>query len=74
MTGARVLEMDGSVLLAAAKPWVLFHDAGVMMEMADYAERHARSLDPAWIEELRSHALKMRLSALKKLLTHSPLA
>jgi hypothetical protein len=47
---------------------VRYRDAGVMMEIADYAERNARNLDHILIEELRSDALKIRIGILRTLL------
>jgi predicted Ser/Thr protein kinase len=51
--------------ISATAPRVAFRNAGVMMEIADYAERNSSGLDIAAIEGLRSHALSVRFSALK---------
>jgi len=48
----------------AASPWTAFRDAGVMMEMADYAERHGREFDTASLETLRSTAIQLRFESL----------
>ena len=55
------------------KLWALYHDAGVLMELADYAERNDRNLDNRSIQELRGDALRMRFSALKAFVTRSSL-
>ncbi len=52
---------------ALEKPWTAFRDAGVMMEMADYIERHAREFDASALESLRIAALQMRLQSLMAL-------
>jgi len=49
----------------------LYRDAGVVMEIADYAERNMRNLDKRLIEELRRDALCMRFSALRALVSRA---
>ena len=44
--------------------WVMFKNAGVMLQMADYAARHGESVDPELLRTLRSDAVQIRLSAL----------
>lgn len=53
------------------EPRVRYRDAGVMMEIADYAERNVRNLDHILIEELRSNALQIRIGILKTLLSRA---
>jgi hypothetical protein len=49
------------------KPWIAFRDAGIMMEMADYIERHAREFDAAALDSLRATALQLRFQSLRAL-------
>lgn len=44
--------------------WNLLRNAGVMLEMADYA---AEAFDPALLADLRNDALQLRISALQAL-------
>ena len=46
-------------------------DYGVMMEIADYAQRHAVDFDLASAETLRENALQMRAAALKALFSRA---
>lgn len=57
--------------LGMIEPRVRYRDAGVMMEIADYAERNVRNLDHILIEELRSNALQIRIGILKTLLSRA---
>jgi hypothetical protein len=43
----------------------MFHEAGVMLEMADYAERHGGSEVAPLVARLRSHAMAIRVKTLK---------
>jgi hypothetical protein len=52
---------------ALEKPWTAFRDAGVMMEMADYIERHAREFDATALDSLRVTALRLRFQSLRAL-------
>jgi hypothetical protein len=48
----------------------MYHNAGVMLEMADYAARNidsSGSIDPALLETLRSDAMQIRTGALRVL-------
>ena len=45
----------------------MYHNAGVMLEMADYAARNSESVDPALIAALRSDATQIRIGVLKAL-------
>ena len=49
-----------------------FRDAGVMMEMADYVERHANEFDSASLETLRCTAIQLRVESLMALARRSP--
>ena len=44
-------------------PWAAFRDAGLLMEMADYAERNSLSEDSARMQTVRASALQLRLAA-----------
>jgi len=46
-----------------SNPRAAFRDAGVLMEMADYAERNSLVDDPARMQAVRTAALRLRLSA-----------
>jgi hypothetical protein len=45
----------------------MFQNAGVMLEMADYAERNSDTVAPELLASLRSDALQIRISALDAL-------
>src|SRR6266536_1331174 len=47
--------------------WGMFREAGVMLEMADYAERNGTSVDLAIVNTLRRDALRIRIDVLKAL-------
>ena len=49
-------------------------DAGVFMELADYAERNGLDFDRQLVRELHSDALQLRIAALKTFLIRAPLA
>ena len=57
----------------AANPWNAFRDAGVMMEMADYAERHTQEFNSASLDSLRNTAFQLRLESFRAFLTRNPL-
>jgi hypothetical protein len=42
--------------------WVMYQNARVMLEMADYAARNSESVDRLLVETLRSDAMQIRLS------------
>lgn len=44
----------------------MFREAGVMLEMADYAERNGDAEVAPLVARLRSHALAIRVKTLKK--------
>lgn len=44
--------------------WALFKNAGVMMEMADFAERNCKAIDQELLQRLRSDAMQVRKCAL----------
>lgn len=44
-------------------PRAAFRDSGVLLEMADYAERNAVSCDAARLHEVRTAALQLRTTA-----------
>ncbi len=47
----------------------LYRDAGVLMEIADYAERNGRNLENSSIQALRCDALYVRFNVLKAFVT-----
>jgi hypothetical protein len=47
--------------------WVMYRNACVMMEMADYAAKNSHTIDPILIETLRSDALQIRVCVLSAL-------
>jgi hypothetical protein len=47
----------------------LFRDAGLMLEMADYAERHGGIEVRALVASLRSHAMAIRVGVVMRLLS-----
>lgn len=44
--------------------WAMFKNAGIMLQMADYAGRHAENVDPELLRTLRSDAVQLRMCAL----------
>jgi len=47
--------------------WVMYQNAKVMLEMADYAMQHSNTLDRVLLETLRSDAMQIRLCVLMAL-------
>ncbi len=47
--------------------WVIFQNAGVMLEMADYAAKNSDSVDRLLLATLRSDAMQIRLCVLMAL-------
>jgi hypothetical protein len=47
--------------------WAVYKGAGVVLEMADYAERNRSSIDPALLDSVRNDAMRSRVIALKAL-------
>jgi hypothetical protein len=47
--------------------WVMFKNAGVMLEMADFAAKNDNSVDPVAVATLRSDAMQIRLCVLMAL-------
>jgi hypothetical protein len=44
--------------------WAMYNNAGVMLEMADFAAIHSDSVDPVLLQTLRADATQIRLCAL----------
>jgi hypothetical protein len=44
--------------------WAMFTNAGVLMQLADYAAQHGQDVPEELIEELRSDALQIRISVI----------
>ena|SRR5579859_7099018 len=47
--------------------WTMFENAGVMLEMADYAARNSDTVDKEMLAALRSDAMQIRVSVLSAL-------
>ncbi|HKF48407.1 MAG TPA: hypothetical protein VKB38_13680 [Terracidiphilus sp.] len=47
--------------------WVMYQNARVMLEMADYAARHDSTVDRVVVETLRSDAMQIRVCVLMAL-------
>jgi hypothetical protein len=47
--------------------WVMFQNAGVMLQMADFAARHNSGVDPVAVATLRSDAMQIRLCVMMAL-------
>ena len=47
--------------------WTMYENAGVMLEMADYAARNSDTVDKEMLAELRSDAMQIRVSVLSAL-------
>ena len=44
--------------------WSAFRSAGVLMQMADYADRNGGAVDPSVLASLRADAIRIRVAAL----------
>ena len=51
--------------------WVIYENARVMLEMADYAAKHCEGVDRLLIETLHSDALQIRVCVLMALLQYA---
>jgi hypothetical protein len=47
--------------------WAMYHNAGVMVEMADYAARNSLTIDQEMVVNLRNDAVQIRARVLKVL-------
>lgn len=47
--------------------WAMYQNARVMLEMADYADRHSENVDRLLLETLRSDAMQIRVCVLMAL-------
>src|SRR5208337_5199855 len=47
--------------------WAMYHNAGVMVEMADYAARNSATIDQEIVVNLRNDAVQIRARVLKVL-------
>jgi hypothetical protein len=50
--------------------WAMFMNAGVLMQLADYATEHGQDVPEQLIEELRSDALQIRIAVLMALVKY----
>jgi hypothetical protein len=51
--------------------WVIYQNAGVMNEMADYAAKHCEGVDRLLVETLHSDAMQIRVCVLMALLQYA---
>ncbi len=51
--------------------WVMYQNARVMLEMADYAAKHCEGVDRLLIETLRSDAMQIRVCVLSALVQYA---
>ena len=51
--------------------WAMYHNARVMIEMADYAAQHSDSVDHLLLETLRNDAVQIRMCVLKAIAQHA---
>lgn len=51
--------------------WVMYQNAKVMMEMADFAARHCEGVDPVLVSTLHSDALQIRVCVLSALVQYA---
>jgi hypothetical protein len=51
--------------------WAMYTNAGVLMELADYAIEHGQDVPEELIEELRSDALQIRIAVLSALVKYA---
>lgn len=51
--------------------WVIYQNAKVMLEMADYASRHCEGVDRLLIETLHSDAMQIRLCVMTALVQYA---
>lgn len=51
--------------------WVMYRNAGVMLEMADYAARNSVSVDRLLLETMRSDAMQIRVCVLMALFQYA---
>jgi hypothetical protein len=70
---AESVQPDPVKFLRAKSPWAAFRDAGVLMEMADYAERHAVHPDPVRVHAVRISAIQLRFAAAGAIIRHARL-
>jgi hypothetical protein len=58
-------------LWAARGLWAMYTNAGIMLEIANYADRNGRSVDQELLAVLRSDALEVRASVLKTVVSYA---
>ncbi len=51
--------------------WTIYQNAGVMVEMADYASRHCEGVDRLLVETLHSDAMQIRVCVLSALVQYA---
>jgi hypothetical protein len=56
-----------SKITSRRRLWAIYKGSGVVLEMADYAERSRSPIDPGLLDSVRNDAMRSRLLALKAL-------
>jgi hypothetical protein len=51
--------------------WSAFRDAGVLVQMADFADRNGSAIDPSLLASLRADAIRMRFGVLNSFFRRS---
>jgi hypothetical protein len=51
--------------------WVMYQNAGIMLQMADYAAKHCEGVDRLLVETLHSDALQIRVCVLMALVQYA---
>ncbi len=64
ISGAMPVSSSARVAADRSARWSAFRDAGVLMQMADYADRNGIAVDPSVLASLRSDAIRMRFAVL----------
>lgn len=55
----------GAMVVSRRKLLAVYREAGVIMAMADFAERNGTASDPSFLAALRADTLQLRLAVLK---------
>jgi hypothetical protein len=50
--------------------WSAFRDAGILLQMADFADRNDCAIDPSLLASLRADAIRMRFEVLNSFFRH----
>ena len=63
--GTKSAEAEVLVSMWMNAPIAAFHDAGVLMEMSQYAERNSLSCDAKQLQVIRVAAIQLRLGSVR---------